>query len=44
MITLKHLMAVGGGPRGPGPYMDSWPKIVLFIVLIAALASIVQGS
>jgi hypothetical protein len=40
MNTLKHLMAIGVR-TGPGPYMDSWPRMVMFIFLIAVVAGAV---
>ena len=40
MITLKHLMAIGVR-TGPGPYMESWPRMVMFIFLIAIAAGAV---
>jgi hypothetical protein len=38
MITLKHLVLGAGAFRTrPGPYLESWPKIVLFVVVVAVL-------
>jgi hypothetical protein len=38
MITLKHLVVGADAIRTrPGPYLESWPKIVLFVVAIAVL-------
>ena len=35
MITLKHLVLGAGAFRTrPGPYLESWPKIVLFVVAV----------
>jgi hypothetical protein len=40
MITLKHLVLGAGAFRTrPGPYLESWPKIVLFVVVVAVLGS-----
>ena len=39
MITLKHLVAAHNG--GPGPYLESWPKAVMLILLIAVVAGTV---
>jgi hypothetical protein len=42
MITLKHLVVGTGAIRTrPGPYPESWPKIVLFVVAIAVLGEVV---
>ena len=42
MITLEHLVLGAGAIRTrPGPYPESWPKIVLFVVVIAALGGVV---
>jgi hypothetical protein len=41
MITLKHPVVADGAIRTrPGPYLESWPKIVLFVVVIAALGGV----
>lgn len=39
MITLKHLVAFRG--FGPGPYLESWPKIVMIALLVAVVAGTV---
>jgi hypothetical protein len=42
MITLKHLVVgVGAIRTRPGPYLESWPKIVLLVVVIAVLGAVV---
>jgi hypothetical protein len=42
MIALKHLVLGAGAIRTrPGPYLESWPKIVLFVVVIAVLGGVV---
>ena len=42
MITLKHLVLGAGAIRTrPGPYLESWPKIILFVVVIAVLGGVV---
>jgi uncharacterized membrane protein YdbT with pleckstrin-like domain len=42
MLTLKHLVVAAGAIRTrPGPYLESWPKIVMFVVVIAALGGVV---
>jgi hypothetical protein len=44
MITLKHLVvAVGAIRTRPGPYLESWPKIVLFVAVIAVLGGSCRG-
>ena len=41
MITLKHLVLGAGVIRTrPGPYLESWPKIVLFVVVVAVLGGV----
>ena len=36
MIALKHLVVGAGAFRTrPGPYLESWPKIVLFGGVVA---------
>jgi hypothetical protein len=39
MITLRHLVAIRG--FGPGPYLESWPKMVMIALLIALVAGTV---
>ena len=42
MITLKHLaLAAGAFRTTPGPDLKSWPKIVLFVVVVAVLGGAV---
>jgi hypothetical protein len=42
MMTLKHLVLGAGAIRTrPGPYLESWPKIVLFVVVVAVLGGVV---
>ena len=42
MITLKHLVLSAGAIRTrPGSYLESWPKIVLFVVVVAVLGGVV---
>ena len=42
MIALKHLVLGAGAIRTrPGPYLESWPKIVLFVVVVAVLGGVV---
>jgi hypothetical protein len=42
MITLKHLVVAAGAIRTrPGPYLESWPKIVLLVLVIAVLGGVV---
>jgi hypothetical protein len=42
MIALKHLVLGAGAIRTrPGPYLESWPKIILFVVVIAVLGGVV---
>src|SRR5690349_21713961 len=42
MIALKHLVLGAGAIRTrPGPYLESWPKIVLFVVVVAVLGGFV---
>jgi hypothetical protein len=42
MITLKHLVLGAGAIRTrPGPYLESWPNIVLFVVVVAVLGGVV---
>jgi hypothetical protein len=41
MITLKRLVMAAGAIRTrPGPYLESWPKIILFVVVIAVLGEL----
>ena len=39
VITLNQL--AGRLHTGPGPYLESWPKIVLFFFVIALVAGTV---
>ena len=42
MIALEHLVVGADAIRTrPGPYLESWPKIVLFVVGIAVLGGVV---
>ena len=42
MIALEHLVVGGGAIRTrSGPYLESWPKIVLFVAGIAVLGGVV---
>jgi len=42
MITLKHLVLGAGAVRTrPGPDLESWPNIVLFVVVVAVLGGVV---
>ena len=42
MIALKHLVLDAGAIRTrPGPYLESWPKIVLLVVVVAVLGGVV---
>ena len=42
MMTLKPLVVGAGVIRTrPGPYLESWPKIVLFVVVVALLGGVV---
>jgi hypothetical protein len=42
MITLKHLVLGAGAFRTrPGPYLESWPKIVLLVFVVAVLGGVV---
>ena len=42
MMTLKHLVLGDGAIRTrPGPYLESWPKIVLFVAVVAVLGGVV---
>ena len=41
MIALKHLVRVVPSRTRPGPYLESWPKIVLLVVVVAVLGGAV---
>jgi hypothetical protein len=38
VIALKQLAA---HVSGPGPYLEHWPKIVIFVVLVVVVAGAV---